>query len=161
MNRIRLEVEPWRDSILAASGQLDLKVGGAPLELSDPKNVRRTLYGAVKRYDLDDLLRLYDFPDPSAHSPCRLPTTTPLQQLYVLNSPFIGAQASALAARVRKEAAATPEQVTRAYRLLYSRAPSDAEVQSATAFLGAVPTDDAWQQYAEVLLARNELMFVD
>ena len=161
MNRRRLEVEPWRDAILSASGVLDAHVGGAAQELSDPKNVRRTLYGVVKRRELDDLLRLYDFPDPTAHSPARFDTTTPLQQLYVLNSDFIRRQAEALAVRVRKEAPEGVEgQIQLAHRLLYGRAPSEKELAAGRTFLGA-SNDVAWKQYCEVLLARNELMFVE
>ena len=80
MNRRRLEVESWRDSMLAAGGTLRLELGGPAQELSDANNRRRTLYGIVRRTDLTDLLRLYDFPNPLAHSASRIPTTTPLQQ---------------------------------------------------------------------------------
>jgi hypothetical protein len=159
--RMRLEVEAWRDAIKAASGTLDLTVGGAAMELKDPANVRRTVYGLVRRRELDDLLRLYDFPDPTGHSASRFATTTALQQLYVLNSEFIGRQAKALAARVRKEAPDQEAQVHRAYLLLYGRAPNDREVTAAQAFLGDYPNDQKWQEYAEVLLASNELMYVD
>ncbi len=166
MNRLRLEVEAWRDGILRASGNLDLKLGGAPQELSAPQNVRRTLYGVVKRRELDDLLRLYDFPDPTTHSPARFPTTTPLQQLYVLNGAFIGRQAEALLARLRKE---VPEdrdgQVRRAHHLLYGRPPSEVELKAARNFLAGdavtPPNDETWRQYLEVLLARNEMMFLN
>jgi hypothetical protein len=166
MSPIRLEVEPWRDAILSAAGMLDLKMGGASQELSAPGNVRRTFYGTVRRRELDDLLRLYDFPDPTAHSPARFATTTPLQQLYVLNSPFIGKAARALGERLRREVPGDPDgQVRRAYLLLYSRTPSPREVEAAHAFLkvqpGAEPSVEAWGEYLEVLLARNELMFVE
>src|SRR5262249_1890619 len=62
MSRRRLEVEAWRDAMLAASGQLAPLVGGAPVDLGAPNNNRRTLYGQVKRRELHDLLRLNDFP---------------------------------------------------------------------------------------------------
>src|SRR5206468_2298967 len=88
MNRRRLDVEAWRDAMLAVTGTLSAEVGGPPLDLGDPKNHRRTLYGTVKRRELNDLLRLHDFPDPTGHSPGRVPTTTPLQQLFTLNSPL-------------------------------------------------------------------------
>ena len=68
MNRRRLEVEAWRDAMLAVSGNLDPTVGGPSLDLSTPDNRRRTLYGAVSRHDLDPLLRLFDFPDPNITS---------------------------------------------------------------------------------------------
>jgi hypothetical protein len=166
MSRRRLEVEAWRDAILAASGQLDGQLGGPAQELSAPENRRRTLYGTVKRRELDDLLRLYDFPDPTAHSPARFHTVTPLQGLYVLNSPFIGRQAAALGARVRAEAPGEREgQIRRCYALLYGRPPTLRELEAARAFLeGAAQkasAEEAWNQYLEVLLARNELMFVD
>src|SRR4051812_45982215 len=92
--------------------------GGAPQDLGDLKNRRRTIYGIVKRRELNDLLRLNDFPDPTAHSPARVPTTTPLQQLFVLNSPFIQQQAAALSRRLKAEApGGTEARVRRASHL--------------------------------------------
>jgi hypothetical protein len=166
MSRRRLEVEAWRDAILSATGQLDPRAGGPAEELSSPKNLRRTLYGTVRRRELDDLLRLYDFPDPTAHSPARFHTTTPLQQLYVLNSDFIRRQATALAERVKKEVPGDLEsQVARAYLLLYSRPPSASELEAARKFFSSTEpgstADAVWIDFAEVLLARSELMFVD
>jgi hypothetical protein len=165
MNRRRLEVEAWRDGILAAAGTLDPQVGGAPQELRLPENLRRTLYAVVTRRELDDLLRLYDFPDPTAHSPARFATTTPLQQLYVLNSAFIGKQAAALAARVRKDCPDDlPGQVSLAHQLLFGRPATPRELELSRQYLersGSPASDTAWNEYAEVLLARNELIFVD
>jgi hypothetical protein len=166
MNRRRIEVEAWRDAMLAASGSLDCRIGGAPLELSDLNHVRRTLYGTVRRRELNDMLRLYDFPDPTAHCPERIDTTTPLQQLYTLNSDFIGRQAATLAARVAAEYPGDmASQVHRAYALLFGRTPTERELTLARNFLevsGGEPAQpDQWQQYAEVLLASNELLFID
>src|SRR5262249_10566683 len=98
--RRRLGVEAWGDAVLSGGGSLDGRLGGASGDLSKPDNVRRTLYGTVKRRELDDVLRLHDFPDPTTHSAARTPTTTPLQQLFVLNSPFMRQQAQALARRL-------------------------------------------------------------
>src|SRR5262249_52712060 len=100
MSRRRLEVEAWRDAMLSVSGTLRLSVGGPSLDLGRADNNRRTLYGTVVRRELHDLLRLYDFPDPTTHSPGRVPTTTPLQQLLVLNGPLVRQQAAALARRL-------------------------------------------------------------
>ena len=50
--------------------------------------------------------------------------------------------------------------VALAYRLLYQRLPTAAERDLARAFLtGGGPR--AWEQYAQVLLAGNELLFID
>jgi hypothetical protein len=167
MNRRRLEVEAWRDAMLAVTGTLRRIHGGPSQELSDLNNHRRTIYGTVKRRELDDLLRLNDFPDPLAHSPARMPTTTPLQQLFVLNSPFLQQQAAALVQRLKSEAPGSIEaRVQRAYRLLYGRPATQKQVKLAREFLKAGSSDGAasdalWRQYAQVLLGSNEFLFVD
>ncbi|MGE0610121.1 MAG: DUF1553 domain-containing protein, partial [Pirellulales bacterium] len=167
MNRRRLDVEAWRDAMLSVSGQLDQTVGGPALELEDVANRRRTLYAVIRRRELHDLLRLYDFPDPIVHSPGREPTTTPLQQLFVLNSGLISTQASAFAARLRAERPAGPhQQIDRAYHLLFGRPATDRETSLAVSFLGesageAGISDELWRQYTQVLLGGNEFLFVD
>jgi hypothetical protein len=165
MNRRRLEIEAWRDAMLAVSGTLTLERGGPSLDLGDARNRRRTVYGTVKRRELNDMLRLYDFPDPTTHSPGRLPTTTPLQQLFVLNSPFVQQQSAALARRLRAEApGSTEDRVRRAYLLLYGRAATEGQMRLAVEFLQTDKSAEAaalWQQYAQVLLGSNEFLFVD
>ena len=160
-NRRRLEIEAWRDALLATAGNLDATQGGPALELNNLANRRRTLYGVVKRRELNDLLRLNDFPDPTIHCAGRIPTTTPLQQLYTLNSPFSQQQSAALARRLEREAASTEGRVQRAYRLLYGRDATEKQVRFAIEFLGETPDAAAWRQYAQVLLGSNEFLFVD
>ncbi len=167
MNRRRLEVESWRDAMLAVTATLSLKMGGPPADLGSASNDRRTIYGTVKRRELNDLLRLHDFPDPTAHNPNRLPTTTPLQQLFVLNSPFMQQQASALARHLQAEVPHGAEaRIRRAYQLLFNRAPTREQLRLGLEFLAAgapataIP-DELWQQYAQVLLGSNEFLYVD
>jgi cytochrome c553 len=159
MNPRRLEVEAWRDAMLAVTGTLDRTIGGPPLELGDANNKRRTLYGTVKRRELHDLLRLHDFPDPTAHSPTRLPTTTPLQQLYTLNSPFMQQQAAALVRRLKAEVPDSDEaRVRRVYLLLFGREAKETQLRLGIEFLRGGGTLD---QYAQILLGSNEFLFVD
>ncbi|MFM7918669.1 MAG: DUF1549 and DUF1553 domain-containing protein, partial [Planctomycetaceae bacterium] len=48
MNRLRLDFEAQRDSVLAASGQLDLTVGGPSADLAnDPAVKRRAVYARI------------------------------------------------------------------------------------------------------------------
>lgn len=176
-NRRRLEVEAWRDAMLAATGRLDLTLGGPDRSLDDLDNVRRTLYSTVKRRELHAMLRLNDFPDPTTHNASRDLTTTPLQQLFVLNSPFMLQQSAALAERVQRDVPGDQEgQVRQAYRLLYGRDPTAKQIQLARDFFAPVVNDRAandqaaidpaalgelWKQYAQALLGSNESAFVD
>ena len=162
MTRRRLDVESWRDAMLAVSGTLRRDLGGPPQELTDAANRRRTLYGLVRRRDLTDLLRLHDFPDPLTHTAARIPTTTPLQQLYALNGPLLRQEAAGLARRLAAdEPAGGAARVRRAYALLFNRPPTERETTLALGFLGGAPDADAWTRYAHVLLGSNEFLFID
>src|SRR5262249_41940241 len=122
MNRRRLDVESWRDAMLAVGGRLDPSIGGPSVSLDAPANHRRTFYAAISRHDLAWMLRLFDFPDPNITSSGRVETTVPLQQLFVLNSEFMVASAQAVAARLQHAAGPTPseaERIRQAYLLLY------------------------------------------
>ncbi|RPI79175.1 MAG: DUF1553 domain-containing protein, partial [Planctomycetaceae bacterium] len=166
MPRRRLDVEAWRDAMLVATDRLRPELGGADRSLDDSNNFRRTLYGNVKRRELSALLRLHDFPDPTQHTSHRDVTTTPLQQLFVLNSPQMLDMAQALAARVTREAASdVPRQVEHAWSLMFGRAPSDRERAQAVAFLqsgenGASP-EALWPALAQALLGSNEFAYLD
>jgi hypothetical protein len=165
-NRRRLEVEPWRDAMLAASGQLDEAVSGPSHELASGDNHRRTLYGKVSRHNLDGLLRLFDFPDPNLTSDRRLATTVPLQQLFVLNSPFLESRAKALAARLNANTTEPDtDRIRRAYLLLFGRPAGADDVATALEFLQG--RDEVasrltrWERYAQALLGTNEFAFID
>lgn len=163
----RLEVEAWRDAVLAVTGELDLSGGGAPMNLGDAGNRRRTLYGMVKRRELDDLLRLHDFPDPVNHHAAREPTITPLQQLFALNAPFLHERSAAL---IASRLSAIPDDVEQRVdclcRWLFGRAATAEEVAIASDFLSqsqasGVVRNEAWRQYCHALLSSNEFLFVD
>ena len=166
MNRRRLEVEPWRDGLLAVSGELQLDMGGPSAELDNAGNKRRTLYGFISRHRLNELLRLFDFPDPNITAAARPVTTVPLQQLFVLNSDFMMNRARALSVRVRSEMEGSiEEKIKQVFELLYGRVPEDADILLGKQFLEAVGSESgmetAWDQYSLALLSANEFMFVD
>jgi uncharacterized protein DUF1549/uncharacterized protein DUF1553/cytochrome c len=164
---LRLEVEAWRDAMLVATGELNAAVGGPPEDLDKADSRRRTVYGKVHRRELNDLQRLHDFPDPIAHSASRIPTLTPLAQLFALNSPFMHERSAALAQRLIREApaehAARIQWLTEA---LFQRQATAAEVTSGTQFIAAAVQDganesEAWRQLCHVFLESNEVLFVD
>jgi hypothetical protein len=154
MNPRRLDIEAYRDCMLAGCGSLDLQMGGPSVDLDQATNLRRTVYGRITRERLSTVLQLYDFPSAAIHSPERAETTSPLQQLFVLNSTFVQECAADLARRV----AAEPDnkaKVQGMYRRLLGRDPTEGEFQLAEEYLkSATPA-----QYAQALLATNEVIF--
>ena len=164
-NRRRLDVEAWRDALLAVSGKLDRTLAGPPQELSARNNVRRTIYARISRHRLDSTLALWDFPDPNVTSASRPVTTVPQQQLFVLNGDFVVDQAKAFAQRVQSAGATDKDRITAAFALAFGRAPAGEETQLALEFLGEAADKDAkltrWEQYAQALLGTNEFLFVD
>lgn len=158
----------WRDATLAVCGKLDLKMGGPSQAIDDLTNIRRTIYVTVAREELHPMLRMYDFPEASSHSPRREPTTTPLQQLFVLNSPWMEQQAATLLERL-KPVADDNRRVAFCYRLLFARDPQPHEVDVAQQFLqsqasasgAAADHESRWKDYLQALLGLNEFHFVD
>lgn len=121
MPRRRLDFEALRDSMLSVAGRLDAKVGGQPISLvAVPADPRRTLYAMIERERPLALLKTFDVADPEQHSPQRYQTTVPQQGLFLLNSPFVGEMAQAVAEKARD--------VRDLYRRVLGRAPSAAEV---------------------------------
>ncbi len=164
-NRRRLEVEPWRDSLLAVSGKLDLTTGGPTTDLRNAGNARRTVYGKISRHELDGLLRLFDFPDANVTADKRTLTTVPQQQLFAMNSDFMVTQAKAFTVRVAKLGKTDDEKIVAAYRLAFGRKPTEEEASIGRQFV-ALPADakdrlTRWEQYSQVLLAANEFLYVD
>ncbi|MBC7818633.1 MAG: DUF1553 domain-containing protein, partial [Planctomycetaceae bacterium] len=163
MNRRRLDIEQWRDAVLLVAGRLNPSLNGPSIEPEKPDETRRTLYARISRLELNPLLARFDFPDPNAHSDRRVHTTTPLQKLFVLNSPFMLAQAEAFVRRLMAEETSTTDRIQRAYSLILNRPATEEELRLGAAFVDE-PNSDAnvrWIQYAQVLLASNELLMLD
>ena len=158
MTRRRLDIEAWRDAMLSATGELDLTVGGEPFSLDDSTRVRRTLYGTVKRRELSAMLSVNDFPDPIAHSPTRTETATPLQQLYVMNGPFVIERSASLARLAAKHTTENPGLINFLYKRLFLRPPTEREQEIALAYLGDGGSLD---DLAQVILSGNESLYLD
>ncbi|MBC7928123.1 MAG: DUF1553 domain-containing protein, partial [Bryobacteraceae bacterium] len=136
-NKQRMDAEQLRDSVLLVSGTMDNAVGGPSTELS-PANKRRTIYGKVSRYKLDEYLQLFDFPNPNISAERRFATTVPLQRLFLMNSDFMQVQAEELAKRI----AAEPDnraRVRKMYQLVYGRVPTESETQLGLNYIKTEP----------------------
>jgi len=161
MNPRRLEVEAWRDSLLAVTGELDRTVGGNP-DKEILRSKRRTLYATISRtgdrFESDAFLRLFDFPAAVSTSASRPTSTVPQQYLFMMNSPFMTERAKTLGNSLHALKEPLPDRIKKVYRQLYSRSSDPAEIELGTQWLGNEPTPKAWQQYAQVLLSAHELI---
>jgi len=139
MNRRRLDFESLRDSLLFASGNLDTKMGGRSVDLTEqPFSGRRTVYGFIDRDNLPAMMRAFDFAAPETHSPQRINTTVPQQALFMMNSPFVIEQARSLAKRAEVGGPSDTDSGIRSlYRVVFQRDPSSEEIMLAQRFLGA------------------------
>ncbi len=178
MNRRRLEAEAIRDSVLAASGALNLKMGGPPVVpalsreefdgmrdmsqwpvTSDPaEHARRSVYVFVKRSFRLPMMDTFDAADTSASCPRRETSTVATQSLAMMNGEFMNDQAARFAARVRKEAGEQADvQVERAWRVALGRAPDPAEKKRAIEYLDK----GELSKLCLLLLNLSEFVYVD
>jgi hypothetical protein len=136
-NRKRLDAEQLRDSIMQVSGNLDPSLGGPSADLT-PSMLRRTVYGKVSRYKPDEYLMLFDFPSPLISAEKRFVTTVPSQRLFLLNSDFMQMQAEELAKRVA-DGANNRERIRKAYKTIFGRDATEAEVALGLEYLKSEP----------------------
>ncbi len=131
-NRMRLDFEALRDSMLAVAGRLDRSVGGPPFDLKAvPSSPRRSVYAYVSREEPSALMRTFDFSNPEEHTPRRQLTTVPQQALFLMNSPFLAEQARAVAA----SCAGDPEPVNCIHRRVLGRLPRSEALAEARQFI--------------------------
>jgi hypothetical protein len=174
-NRQRLDAESLRDSMLAASGKLDLKMGGpsvqqfffkddhspvydyAKFDPDDPANFRRSVYRFIVRSVPDPLMDRFDCPDVSMVTAKRTTTITAIQALAQMNNPFVLKQAEHLAERIQSMSGALDEQVQLLYRVVLQRKPQAAEQAALLAYLER----NGLRNLCRLILNTNEFIFVD
>src|SRR5262249_40951028 len=72
MSRQRLDFEALRDALLFTAGRIDLKIGGASVEITTaPFSRRRTVYAYIERQNLPGIFRTFDLASPDTSSPQR------------------------------------------------------------------------------------------
>ena len=133
----RLESEQIRDAIFTACGDLKTeKQDGPSVVYGEPV---RSIFTRIMRNNRDPLADVFDAPQWFSSASSRDVTTTPIQSLLLLNSPFMLKRGEALAARVVKEVPRDEAaQVRRLYQILFARLPSAEEARRAASFLKEV-----------------------
>lgn len=169
----RLEAEPLRDGILAVTGKLDLRMGGPgfklfepnsnyvrvyyPKQTFEPEDSRRMIYWHKPRMRLDDTFGVFDCPDAGQVQPKRTRSTTPLQALSLLNSPFLLQQSESFAERLKRERGDDARaQVQRAFELVFQRQPEPAELGQAI----EVVRKEGLETLCRALLNANEFLYI-
>ncbi len=136
MNPQRMEAEVVRDALLHLGGELDLAMGGPPLDCLDSANdARRSLY---HRYSRDDKLQFLTTFDAASVDECyrRRPSIIPQQALALENSDFVWHRARRIA-RVLDPRESRPSSafVTAAFEYLLGRPPTAAERKACLDFV--------------------------
>ena len=149
----RLEAEVLRDSILKVSGQLNPTVGGPgfrdfkmykhkgswvydPIDPEGAEFNRRSIYRTWARGSNHPLLMTFDCPDPSATTPARSVTTTPLGALALMNDSFVLRMAGHFASRLQEaDPSSASVQVVVAHQLVYGRDPEPDELRISKSFV--------------------------
>jgi hypothetical protein len=172
----RLDAEIIRDAMMAASGALDLTMGGPPVfphlpdeilrsttegiwkkEEDGPANWRRSVYVYRKRGLVFPMFEVFDLPDQNTTCGRRNVSTVPTQALTLLNDDLVLRQAKLFADRVKEAAPGdTGKQVELAYRIALTRPPGEEEARLAAEFLKKRTLAD----FTHVLLNLNEFLYV-
>jgi cytochrome c553 len=190
-NHRRLEVEAMRDAMLFASGQIDLKpeqgsivatVGngniGRTLQAGqfDKQTNKRSVYLPILRGALPEILKIFDFPEPSIISGSRDVTTVATQALFMMNSDFVIEQSDFLATRILAEDMDDATRVKQTYEITLSRQPTDDEVEMALRFVSETTTSlgasednkksvqltkQAWSALVQAMFASAEFRYIE
>lgn len=169
----RLEAEAIRDSMLAVSGVMDLRMGGPgfsgfevqaenvrhffPKKNYGPEDWRRMIYMTKVRQEQESVFGAFDCPDGSQVAPKRSRSTTPLQAFNLLNSAFVIQQSELFAKRLEEEVPeASTQRAALAYQLAFGRPATKQEANRALAFA----TEHGWSALCRAILNANEFVFV-
>jgi mono/diheme cytochrome c family protein len=184
----RLTAEEIRDSVLAVSGNLNLKKSEGPSiyppipaevmagqsmpgkgwEKSSPEDAAgRSVYVHIKRSLGLPILTVFDAPDPDSPCPVRFTTTQPTQALGMINGEFMQSQAREFAQQLQAKTKEPAEQVRLALRRVLQREPAEKEISRGLQFLRDSQDQDklsaevALQRFCLLALNLNEFVFVD
>tara|TARA_B100001115_G_scaffold184898_1_gene189727 strand:- start:4691 stop:7093 length:2403 start_codon:yes stop_codon:yes gene_type:complete len=180
MNQRRLDAESMRDAMLSVSGHLilspadgspvqkiDGNIGRDPEQLEELRKAQldnRSLYLPVARQAIPEVLKTFDFAEPSIIVGRRDVTTVPTQALFLLNSDFVITQARGLAERL--SSMDEDSRIDHAFRLLFARPPSSSEMARTQTFLADCLHNEesaieAWTTVCQALLASAEFRYLN
>ena len=168
----RMDAEAIRDSILSASGKLNLEMYGPGFdffnqrgglsdysvkEAFDEFGWRRMIYAHKIRMESVDIFGAFDCPDAGQMTPRRNRSITPIQSLSLFNSPFVIRQAEFFAQRVEAEVGTDPRAaVDRIFEIALARLPTESERRK----LAKLARTHGLDQVCRVILNTSEFLFL-
>ena len=168
----RIEAEVIRDGILQASGKLNPDLGGKSFRIHNEKKTyaqwqvvnnhgpdtwRRMIYQERMRRVDDKIFTAFDFPDCGQIRAKRPVSTTPLQALNLMNSPFAIEQAGFIAERAKREASGKLVDATkRLFKILLGRTPTEDELRASL----EVADTSGLELVSRSLINSNEFAFL-
>ena len=172
-SRKHLSIEAIRDSLLAASKQLDPTPRGRAGQLwSEGYTRRRAIYGYINRFNLDPTLRAFDFPTPVQSQSKRGESIVAPQTLFTMNSPFVIDQTVAITETSEfRECTTDEERVAALFGLIFQRRPDPLENDRVLKFVElqsrfTTPNDlkrraTTWPLVAQSFMMSNEFQYID
>lgn len=174
MNRLRLDAESIRDSLLYVSGNLDLHSGGPNIkpgtkieydyEFDSP---RRSVYLPVFRNTLPPIFGTFDFADPNIQSGKRTTSTIATQALLLMNHPFVIEQsrdaAKTLLAKIEQvdRPSFASEHVEYCYLQVLGREPTPTELDLSAQFVGDGSDTQQWSLLYQTLFQSIQFRYVE
>ncbi len=186
--RRRLSAEEIVDSMLVVSNTLDPSEGQAhPFPPRDKKTYsqhrpfvdsyesnRRAVYWMRQRLRKHPILSIFDAADTKKSVGERNLSTTAIQSLFMMNSPFVHEKSSALGARLVSGGRDDAQRVQLAHELLFSRAATPEDIEIGTRFLrrnrqvladsqgdNKTLSREALASYARALMGSNEFLYLE
>jgi hypothetical protein len=172
VNHRRLDAEALRDTMLSVSGALDLEMGGATFASNLKTDVdfrfeepRRSVYVPVFRSSLPELFEVFDFANTSLVTGRRTLSTVAPQALFMMNHPFVRAQAKLTAERLLDDSQPKEAQrIDHAYLRILGRHATVAEISLSQEFLKSVATEknqvEAWTQMVHSMFSTIDFRYI-
>jgi hypothetical protein len=172
--RNRLQAEFIRDLVLSSSGLLVKTIGGPSVKPYQPQGLwesatsgrgvlatyiqdhgdslyRRGMYTFIKLTVPPPSMVMFDASNRDQCEVRRSRTNTPLQALIMMNDPTVLEASRVMAEKLSVEQTATADKITKAFRLIVCRKPSDKELRSLQDYY-----NDQLQQFSQKKLSAEK-----
>ena len=161
----RLSAEEIRDAMLFATGELNLAIGGLPvnpeinMEVAlQPRMIqfsiapayqpsplpaqrnRRSIYAYKVRGQADPFLEIFNQPNPNESCEARDQMSVTPQAFTLLNSDVTNSRSIAMAKRLEKDSSVLTTKIARAFSLILGRPPSASELRRMRKYVSEMTT---------------------